>query len=253
MSDDDADNPKRKVQAAVAVTLPKRFYTDVAVAASDAGFAVHLDGRPIRTPGKRPLAVGVRAVADAMAEEWSRQWTHIDPSTMPLTRLVNTALDAVAGREDAVRDDIVKYAGSDLVCYRAAHPASLVARQLSGWDPLLHWARETLGADFQVSTGIIHVAQPAATLDRIGAAVAPLPALTLAALHSATTLTGSAVLALATLAGRLTAAEAWDLAHIDEDFQIERWGEDAEARAARVRRWSEMQAAAIVLTATTET
>jgi chaperone required for assembly of F1-ATPase len=155
----------------------------------------------------------------------------------------------VAGREKAVRADIVKYAASDLLCYRAEHPAQLVDRQKKVWDPVLRWAREQLGAEMVPGRGIVHVTQPATAMVAIEAALAPLPALPLAALHSVTTLTGSALLALACHRRRLSAGQAWHLAHIDEDFQIEQWGEDAEAKAARGRKWLEMHAATLVLAA----
>lgn len=245
----DSEDPVAKARAAARQPLPKRFYKHAAVAETEGRYRVELDGRQVRTPLRRVLEVPSRAVAEALAREWQQQTDVIDPATMPLTRLVNAALDAVAGREAAVRADIVKYAGSDLVCYRAEHPQTLVARQAEGWDPILAWARDTLGADLLPAKGIVHQAQPAAALERIASAIGPLPALTLAALHSATTLTGSALLALACHAGRIDGAQAWRLAHIDEDYQAEQWGWDSEAQAARDRKRAQMDAAALVLTA----
>jgi chaperone required for assembly of F1-ATPase len=227
--------------------LPKRFYKVAAVAPRDAGFVLELDGRPARTPLKRPLIVAARPLGDALASEWSAQTTMIDPATMPLTRLVTTAIDAVTGREADVRADIVKYAGSDLLCYRADGPAALVARQAEAWDPVLVWARMAFGAVFVATHGVIHVAQPAPTSDKIAIALEPFAALPLAALHSLTTMMGSALLALAVAHDHVSLDAAWAAAHIDEDWQIEAWGGDAEAENRRALRYRDAVAAALVL------
>jgi chaperone required for assembly of F1-ATPase len=226
---------------------PKRFYRAVSVAGAPPAVRVLLDGQPIRTPAKRELALPGTALAEAVAAEWADQGGHIDPATMPLTRLANSAIDGVVGREDEVRADIVKYAGNDLLCYRAEAPAELVRRQAEAWDPLLAWAREALGARLVLARGIVPIDQPEASIEAISAALAKLNAYGLAAHHVMTTLTGSAVLALALGAGRLTAEDAWAAAHIDADWQIGQWGEDAEAKARRARRWAEMQAASRLL------
>jgi chaperone required for assembly of F1-ATPase len=226
----------------------KRFYKTVSVAAAsgDAGQEEHrilLDGRPMRTPAKGVLAVPTRVLAEAIAAEWEAQRDHIDPASMPLTRLVNSTLDGVRGREADVRGEIAKYAASDLVCYRAAEPEGLVRRQAELWDPVLAWSREVLGADFRVAEGLMPAAQPEAAQDAVARELATKDAFALAALHVMTTLTGSALLALAHAKGRLTAEAAWAAAHVDEDWQIAKWGEDAEASARRQRRWAEMEAA----------
>jgi chaperone required for assembly of F1-ATPase len=226
---------------------PKRFYRAVTVNGVPPAFRVLLDGKPIRTPAKRELALPTRALAEAVAAEWEAQADKIDPATMPLTRLVNSALDGVTGREDEVRADIVKYTATDLLCYRADGPAELVRRQTAAWDPVLAWAREALGARFVLGQGIVPVTQPETASQGVERALARLNALSLAAHHTMTTLTGSALLALALGGGRLTAEEAWAAAHIDEDWQISQWGDDAEARARRQRRWAEMQAASRLL------
>jgi chaperone required for assembly of F1-ATPase len=182
-----------------------------------------------------------------VAAEWQAQGDRIDPAAMPLTRLVNTALDGVIGREAEVRAEIAKYAASDLLCYRAETPAELVQRQAQAWDPVLAWARAELGAPLATRQGIAPLSQPQAAISAIEGILAKLDALALTAHHVMTTLTGSAVLALAHASGRLTAEEAWTAAHIDEDWQISQWGEDAEAKASRARRWAEMQAASRLL------
>ena len=234
---------------------PRRFYKEAAVAAlpvAEAGpatglYGVTLDGRPVKTPRKVPLAVPYPALAEAIAAEWQAQGEHIDPATMPLTRFANSIIDGVIGREGQVRADIVKYAASDLVCYRADAPQELVARQAATWDPVIAWARTALGARLVLTAGVMPVAQPDDALAGIAAALEPFDAYRLAGLHIMTTLTGSALLALALAHGVLSAAEAWAAAHVDEDWQIEQWGEDAEAAERRRRRWDEMDAASRLL------
>jgi chaperone required for assembly of F1-ATPase len=227
--------------------LPKRFYKAAAPLEQGGAHVLALDGRPTRTPAGKPLAVPTRPLAEAIAAEWEAQGEFIDPATMPLTRIVNSALDGVAQEIDAVRAEVVKYAGSDLLCYRAGDPASLVAEQSAAWDPVLDWARAQWGVRFVLAEGVMFVDQPAAALDAVRQAVdkvtAPLP---LAGLHVMTTLTGSALLALAVHAGHLGVDAAWSIAHIDEDFQMRAWGMDADALARRERRWQDMQAAAQV-------
>jgi len=222
---------------------PKRFYKDVTVAARGSGHAVHLDGRPLRTPGKLVLVLPTPQMAEAIAAEWSAQGATIDPMSMPLTRLANSVRDQVEGREPEVRADIVKYAGSDLLCYRADGPAELVAQQAAAWDPMLDWARETFGADLAVCTGLMPVDQTAASRAAIEAAVAKLESFRLASAYVVTTLLGSVVLMLAADAGRLTPEEAWRAAHIDEEWQISKWGEDAEAARRQEKRKTEFLAA----------
>lgn len=248
----DHDIPPRKggveaVQAAQRITLPKQFYTLATVGPRDGGFAVLLDGRPVRTPAKKPLVVPTEALAAALAEEWSAQKVSIDPATMPLTRIVNSALDGVTGREAEVRAEIVKYAGGDLLLYRADGPAALVALQARHWDALVKWAEGFLGGRFVLAEGIMPVTQPQKTLDTVAAKLANIEALPLAGLHVIMTLTGSTLLALAHAEGRISAEVAWAAAHVDEDYQIEKWGTDSEAEARRAHRWREMQAASRLL------
>jgi chaperone required for assembly of F1-ATPase len=150
----------------------------------------------------------------------------------------------VTGREAAVRDEIVAFAGNDLLCYRAAHPEALAALQREAWDPLLAWARERFGAHLVTTVGIMPVEQAPEAVARLAEAIGGFDAFALAACHVMTTLTGSALLALAHMDGRLTLEEAWNAAHVDEDFQISRWGEDAEAIKRRDLRKAEMTAAA---------
>lgn len=240
-------HPETTAQRVARRALPRRFYASVAVGPGEPGFAVLLDGRAARTPARKPLAVPDQAVAAALAAEWDAQAEFLDPAKMPLTRLVNTALDRVAGEMAAVRADIVTHAGTDLICYRAEGPESLVAAEEAAWTPLLDWARQELGARLILAEGIVHVAQGETALSVIAEAVRPFDALGLAALHTVTTLTGSAVIALALARGRLTAEDAWAAAHVDEDWQMSQWGRDEVAFARRAARFSEFRSAALIL------
>ena len=242
------------VRDASKIALPKRFYTDVSVEPRDGAFAILLDGRPVRTPRRSPLTLPTHDAADLVAEEWRAQTELIDPSTMPVTRLVNAAIDGVAGDIDAVAADIVKYSGSDLLYYRASEPAALVAAQNRHWDPVLDFVRETFGARFAIGEGLMFVSQPQDSVDAIARAVAgiaqePNEVLRIAALHLVTTLTGSALLALAVYHGALTCDEAWAAAHVDEDEQMRVWGFDAEALRRRAARFEDMKAACALLAA----
>ncbi|WP_062234426.1 ATP12 family chaperone protein [Aureimonas sp. N4] len=228
--------------------LPKRFYQDVSIVEEEGGFAVRLDGRPVRTPSRALLRVPSADVARAVAAEWEAQKTHIDPATMPMTRLVNTVLDGVAADLAGVAEDLGRYAETDLLAYRAAEPQRLVDRQTEGWDPVMDWARQRTGQGFARGTGVMFVAQPEASVETLRAIVrAETDPFRLAALHQMTTLTGSLLLALAVSEGFLDVERAWALAHIDEDWNIEQWGEDEEARARRDSRYRDMRMAAIML------
>jgi chaperone required for assembly of F1-ATPase len=228
--------------------LPKRFYNHVAIKDEGRGAAsLLLDGKAVRTPAKAHLALPTRELAEAVAEEWRAQRDRIDPLTMPLTKLANSAIDSVKDREQAVIADILKYAGSDLLCYRAEGPKALVASQAKHWDPVLGWARAALDAPLALAEGVVHVGQPKASLDRIRRALEGLDPFGLAAVQVMTALTGSALLALAVAKGKLTPEEAWQAAHVDEDFQISQWGEDAEAAKRRAQRRRDFDAAARLL------
>lgn len=229
---------------------PKRFYALASVAERDGGFALLLDGRAARTPARRPLALPSEPVAAAVAGEWNAQVAVIDPAKMPLTRIANSAIDGVADQRDAVAAEVATYLGSDLLVYRAADPAPLVAAQAAAWDPVLDWARQAYGARFILAEGVTFVAQPPATLAALGQVIdglvgqGPAAPFRLAALNVMTTLTGSALLALAVMHGRLSPEAAWAAAHVDETFQESQWGSDAEALERRDRRWADMRAAA---------
>ena len=226
-----------------------RFYAEAKAEPHGDGFALKLDGRLAMTPAKRPLAVSSRPVAEALAAEWAGQGEHIDPASMPITRIVNSAIDGVAGEMAAVRADIVSHAGSDLLCYRAEGPRGLVEAQDAAWSPLVSWAKDALGARFILAEGVMPVKQDDQTLAAIARAVEGFGPLALAALHTVTTLTGSAIIALALARGRITPDEAWAAAHVDEDWQTKHWGGDTAAASRRLARRREFDAAAAILAA----
>jgi chaperone required for assembly of F1-ATPase len=243
----DKPNPMTAAQRLAKPEPPRRFYKGAAAGPHANGFAVLLDGKAALTPARKPLAVADRRIAEALAAEWEAQSERLDPARMPLTRIVNAAIDRVAGEMQGVRAEIVKYAGTDLICYRADGPGSLVASQAAAWDPLVAWARDALGARLTLGEGIVHVPQDEASLLAIDAVLAPLNALALTALSTITTLAGSAVIALAVLKKRLTVDEAWAAAHVDEDWQMGQWGTDEAALARRAARRREMDAAGLIL------
>ena len=226
----------------------RRVWTTVTAEPRDGGFAVLLDGRPLHTPGRTVLNLPCRAVAEAVAAEWAAQGETVDPESLPLTRLANTALDRVAGAEAAVLDDIAGYGSTDLLCYRAPHPEALVQRQAEAWDVWLDWARARHGASLVCAAGVMHVVQPPDSLARLRAALdaqaAALGPLGVVALAELVSLSGSLVLGLAVAEGAISADSAWATSRVDELFQIEQWGEDAEAARATERRAAAFRRAA---------
>jgi chaperone required for assembly of F1-ATPase len=241
-------DPEEAVRRTTRGPRRQRFYTNAGVAESPGGFAITLDDKPVRTPSGRPLAAPTRQIADAIAAEWNAQQEIIDPLTMPLTRLANSVVDAVVDRVEAVTEDVAKYLGSDLLFYRAGHPEALVAREAAHWDPVLFWAADALGAHFMLGEGIVHVRQPDQAIAAARAAL-PTDPWSVAAVHVVTTLTGSALLALALVRGVLDQDQVWAAAHVDEDWNIERWGVDEEVAARRAARLVDFRAAAGILTA----
>lgn len=240
-------DPREAAREALTPELPKRFYAQASAAPHEQGFALHLDGRPARTPGKRPLLAPSRAAGEALAAEWQAQGERIDPKTMPLTRLLNVAIDAVGAAMEPVAEEVVKYAGSDLVCYRAGEPDKLVAAQAAAWDPVLAFARERLGARFLLAEGVMFVEQPRAALEAVAQRVSrETSPFALAALNVMTTLTGSALIALAVADAALSPEEAWEAAHVDELHQERVWGADAIATERRAARRREFDAAALL-------
>ena len=246
-------DPMVSARQGAKTALRKRFYTEARRGeVTEKGHPLLLDGKQVMTPARRPLAAPSAALADEMVREWQAQETLIDPARMPVTRLANVIVDGVASAPWAVADEIVKYLGSDLVCYRADEPPGLVARQNELWNPLLDWAHEKLGARFVVVEGIVFAEQPK---DAIEAGRAALPSdhadvthiWRLGAMASITTITGSSLIALALDAGAFDADAMWAVAHVDEDFQMAQWGRDEMAIERRAARFAEYEAAVKVL------
>jgi chaperone required for assembly of F1-ATPase len=240
-------DPTEAARQAMRPRLRKRFYKQVQVDDADArNIAILLDHKPVLTPLRRPLAAPTRSLAQVIAAEWEAQIDVIDPARMPLTRLANAAIDVVNETPQAVADEVAKYLGTDLLCYRADGPAGLVERQSQAWDPALDWAQRQFGARFVLAQGVMHVPQPRDAIAATRAAI-PNDPWRLAAISSITTLTGSCLLALAIAHGALDADAAWMAAHVDEDWQMSQWGRDEFALNRRAFRKSELDAAVLVL------
>jgi chaperone required for assembly of F1-ATPase len=239
-------DPMEAARRGVRPQLRRRFYQHAAIGEGTKSHPILLDGRPVRTPARNSLAAPSRALAQSIAAEWEAQREHVDPARMPHTRLANTIIDGVAAAPGDVANDIERYLGSDLLLYRAEQPEGLVRQQTLHWDPVLAWARDVLGARFVCSAGVVFAPQPEQALAAARVAI-PADPWRLGAVHAITTLTGSALLALAMRHGQLSPQDAWVAAHVDEDWQMERWGKDELALERRAFRFTEMQAAATVL------
>jgi chaperone required for assembly of F1-ATPase len=240
------DDPTEATRRSMRTVLPRRFYETAAPVAVAGGYAVRLDDKPVRTPARRVLAGSTLALAEAIAAEWQAQKDVIDPAKMPLTRLANAIIDGVADAPLPVAAEVAKYLASDLLFYRASSPPGLVERQRRDWDPILAWARQALGANFKLGEGVVFIAQPEAALAAARTAIPEQP-WRLGAVHVVTTLTGSALIALAMARGALSADAAWQAAHVDEDWNMAQWGRDDMAIARREFRLAEFKAAATVL------
>jgi len=239
-------NATEAARRAMRPTPRRRFYATATTKRVTAGYAVALDGKPVRTPAGHALAAPTLGLAHAIAAEWEAQGETIDPAKMPRTRLANAIIDGVCVRPGPVAAEIERYLASDLVCYRAGEPQGLRERQTAHWDPILAWARDALGARFSLGEGVVHVAQPEAALAAARAAI-PADPWRLGAVHALTTLTGSALMALALTRTGLSADAAWQAAHVDEDWNIAQWGWDDLALERRAFRHAEFLAAAAVL------
>lgn len=221
----------------------KRFWKDVAVVSADTGWEIRLDSRPVRTPGRRALALASKALVMAIAEEWRSVDGDIDPGTMPLTGLANATIDRIAPDPVGFAAGLARYGETDLLCYRADAPPELRARQDAAWDPVLDWAAAHYDVEFVCVTGIMHQPQPRRTLDALAQGIAARTPTELAALFQVVTIGGSLVLALALAERAIDGERLWRAAHIDEDWQIDRWGDDDLARIARDARRADYDAA----------
>lgn len=213
----------------MSVWTARRFWTTASAVPVDGGFTVHLDARPVRTPLRAPLIVPTQALAEAIASEWQAQDGKVDPATMPFTRTANSAVDKVAPQHADVAEMLAAYGETDLVCYRADGPEALIARQAAAWDPILDWSANVLGARLEKTTGVMHVAQPEASLQVLRQRLDAFGPFHLAAFHDLVAISGSLLIGFAVTTGRLTAEAAWTVSRIDEDWQISLWGEDEEA------------------------
>jgi chaperone required for assembly of F1-ATPase len=238
-------DPREAARRGSRPNLRKRFYSRAHVGEGE-GFTLLLDDKPVKTPARRLLAAPSRALAEKIAVEWNAQSTVIDPGRMPLTRLANAVIDAVADAPRPVADEVAQYLGSDLLCYRAETPAGLVEMQTRHWDPVLAWARDVLGARFVLTQGVMPTAQPSEAIAAAAARI-PIDHWRLGAVSSITTLTGSALLALALNAGALDSGGAWAAAHVDEDWQTSQWGKDEAALERQAHRLADFEAAVAVL------
>lgn len=232
------------------VELPKRFYKEVAAGPVDGGFVVTLDGRGTKTPGRKlPVIVPAASIATTMAEEWAAQGEFIDATTMPMVRLVNSAIESGEDMIPAFREEVIKFAGGDLMLYRADAPQELVSQQEAAWDKALVALARHFGVSFQPTVGIIHQDQPKTTMDRLAESLDGENLLTLTALVSITGITGSGLLAIGLLHKQISSEHVWQAAHVDEDFQIAQWGEDEEAAERRARRRIEFDTAVALVEA----
>lgn len=239
MTDGRRDSPPARGER----RLPRRFYATVALAETEAGYGLRLDGRVMRTPGRRELVVPHHGLARAMVHEWEAQAEYIDPVTMPLTRLANTAVDRIAPDRTLAEDEILRFAETDLLCYRADHPAALVQRQSLHWDPVLAWIERRHGVCLSVITGIVYQQQPSASIGTLRRLLEQSSACELAGYHLIASLTGSAVLAMAVGDGAVDADAAWAAANVEEDWQRDQWGTDVVAVRRRAEQYLEFQAA----------
>ena len=222
----------------------RRFWKVADAVERDSGWAVELDGKALRTPARKHLTVPTEALARAISGEWNAVEEKIDPRSMPLTGLANAAVDRVAPNRRVFAEGLARFAEADLACYRAEGPRGLVDLQAEHWDPLLGWGRRRFDVDFNTTTGIVHVAQPAATVERLVHAISALDDFHLAGLSPLVTIGGSLLAALGVLEGAFTPEQAWDAVSVDDRWQLQQWGSDAEAEAALAnRRWDFLAAA----------
>jgi chaperone required for assembly of F1-ATPase len=241
-------NPMESAQRSARAVQRKRFYANAGVGETDGGFTVTLDGKPTKTPSGRTVIVPVRSLAETIAAEWNAQGEFIEPLSMPVTRFANSVVQGVVDNVAAVTDDAAKYFASDLLFYRAGHPEGLVAREATQWDPVLFWAKDALGAHFILAEGVMHVRQPESAIAAARGAL-PTDPWAIAAVHLITTLTGSALLALALFHGAIDPDQAWAAAHVDEDWNAEKWGVDEEVASRKAAKLVDFNAVVAVLKA----
>jgi len=226
---------------------PARFYKEASVVQLDEGYTIELDGRPVRTPLGRAQLLMSKELTEAIADEWRAQGEKVDPASMPLCGYANTAIDRIGNSRQIIFDDVLNFAGTDLLCYRSEEPDDLVARQVDQWQPLLDWAAETLGAKLLVTAGVLPVKQPDESIEALANKMQQLDDMELAGIASLTAACGSLILALALAEGRIDADQAYNCAQLDEIFQNERWGSDEEAKVRQQNLKNDIASAALFL------
>lgn len=237
------DGAPRISAEALRAELPAKFFKEARAEAGGGGIQITLDGRGLKTPKKADLVVATMALGEAIAAEWNALEEKIDPGRLPLTKIANTVIDGVVGKEGELHEDIVRFIGNDLLFYRAGSPRELDQRQGDAWDPVLSWVSERFDAQFTVTEGVMPVEQNLVSVAKVASALSGADAMKLAPVHVMTTMTGSALLVIAFLEGRLTADEVWAATHVDETWQEEQWGTDGEASERRAVRRAEFDAA----------
>ncbi|WP_455481519.1 ATP12 family chaperone protein [Bartonella sp. B35(2025)] len=243
------NNSIHKVQKFSCQPLPKRFYKEVKIRCEESGFSILLDECPVKTPARHHFLVPTEIFAKLVVQEFESQKEVIDPVKMPITRLVNTVLDGVAGNMQVIFEDLLRFVTCDMIFYRAKAPKELVQRQCEQWDPLLNWVEEELGSHFNLTEGLMYVEQPREAIQAVSNYLRRVESpYMLAALHTITTLTGSTIIALAIAAGRIDSDHAWDIAHLDENWTMEQWKTDEETMARRAYKKIEFTAAVTIIT-----
>ncbi|EYS89968.1 hypothetical protein H704_00655 [Bartonella bacilliformis Peru38] len=244
------DNHTSKVLKLSHQLLMKRFYKDVSIVREERGVSILLDGRPITTPAKRHIFVPTEALAALVAQEFKIQEKVIDPAKMPITRLINTVIDGIADNMQVIFEDLLRFVACDMIFYRAQTPKELAKRQCEHWDFLLDWAEEKIGARFNIAEGVMHIEQPWESIHAVSNYLRKIESpYVLAALHTMTTLTGSALIAFAVAEKKIDLDHAWSIAHLDEDWTIEQWKVDEEAMIRRAYKKVEFDAAVTMMTA----
>ena len=214
--------------------IARRFYQEVNVIKLERGFAVELDGRLVKTPLGQPQILTSKDLAIAIAHEWASQEKIIVPETMPLTGYANSSIDRIEKNRESILKEILNFAETDLLCYRANEPIDLVSRQNSHWQPLLDWAADTMKIKLKVTTGILHIKQPLRAIDTLAKLLRGKNDMELAGIISLTTACGQIILALALAKGRIDIKEALVCTQLEQIYQNERWGVDEETRIRQV-------------------
>jgi chaperone required for assembly of F1-ATPase len=224
-----------------------RFYKEVNIVKLNDGYAIELDGRPVRTPLGQPQILVSKELAEAIGDEWCAQGEKVDPSSMPLCGYANTAIDRIGNSRQIILDDVLNFAGTDLLCYRSEEPIDLATRQNEQWQPLLDWAADTMGAELLVTVGVLPVKQSVKAIKALANKLQKLDDMELAGIASLTAASGSVILALALAEGRIDSRQAFEFSQLDEIYQNGRWGADDEAKVRQQNLKNDISSAALFL------